>query len=74
MSETVFDKATGSVSQLQVDALFLSFITRGIIQLEPKKNDASLQWLIGRGYGTSTNSNSFIEAHLGIPKYKREVS
>jgi hypothetical protein len=33
---TIFDRATGDISRMQVDTLFLSLAASGIIQLQPK--------------------------------------
>jgi hypothetical protein len=71
--ETVFDRAACTVSQMQVDALFLSLTAAGIIKLEPK-NDSSFQWVVAREYGASIKTGSFIEAHMGTPIYKRDES
>ena len=71
--ETVFDKAPRSVSQIQVEALFLSLTAAGIINLE-HTIDSGFHWVIAREYGPSIGSDSFIHAHMGIAKYKRDES
>jgi hypothetical protein len=38
--------------------------------LKPK--DTSLQWGIAREYASANNNDCFIEAHIGIPIYKRD--
>ncbi len=67
--ETIFDRAVGGISQMHVDTLFLSLAASGIIQLQPKNE--TLQWDIVREYGNVYNDTSFIEAHIGVPTYKR---
>ncbi len=62
--ETIFNWAPGGISQMQVGALFLSFIACIVIQLQP--NNKTLQWSITREYATTAN-NCFIEAHIGSP-------
>ncbi len=49
---------------------FLSLTAAGIINLEPT-NDSGFQWIIVREYASS---NSFIDKHTGIAKYKRDES
>jgi hypothetical protein len=39
--ETVFDRAAGGISRMQVDALFLSLTASGILQLNPKDTSCS---------------------------------
>jgi hypothetical protein len=69
--ETVsFDWATGGISRMQPDALFLSLTASGILQLNP--NNTSFQWGIAWEYATANNNDCFIEAHIGIPIYKRD--
>jgi hypothetical protein len=67
--ETIFDRAAGGISRIQVDELFLSLAASGIIQLRPK-ND-TLQWDIVWEYGIVYNNTSFIDKHIGVPTYKR---
>ena len=71
--ETVFDKNFLPVSRINVDAFFLSLAANGILKLEPKK-DSVFQWVIAREYGGSAKAESFIEAHIGTPLYKRDES
>ncbi len=68
--ETIFDRATSSILRMQVDALFLSLAASRIIQLWPKNE--TLQWDIVCEYNNVyNNDSSFIEAHIGVPTYKR---
>jgi hypothetical protein len=67
--ETIFDRYAGSILRMQVDALFLSLTTSGIIQLQP--TNKTLQWGIVCEYGNVYNDTSFIQAHIGVPTYKR---
>jgi len=70
--ETVFDKNFLLVSRINVDAFFLSLAANGILKLEPKK-DLVFQWVIAQEYGGSAKAESFIEAQIGIPLYKRDA-
>jgi hypothetical protein len=48
--EAIFDCAAGGISQMQVDASFLSLIASRIIQMEPE--NTSLEWVITRQFTT----------------------
>jgi hypothetical protein len=62
--------AAGGMTQVHVDALFLSLTASRIMHLQPM-NKTSLQGGIAHEYGNETNNYSFIDAHIGLPHYKR---
>jgi hypothetical protein len=69
--ETIFDKALLSVTQSNVDALFLSMALSGILEIQ-KTND-NTKWMLGRQPRVQRESNVnvfFVDATIGKANHK----
>ena len=69
--EIIFDKASSSVSRVNVDALFLSLAASGILEIQNTTD--GIKWVIGRQSPVATLPNhdvSLIDATIGEAKYK----
>ncbi len=69
--EIIFDKASSSVSRVNLDALFLSLAASGILEIQNTTD--GIKWVIGRQSLVATLPNhavSLIDATIGKAKYK----
>ncbi len=72
--EMIFDKASSTVSWLNVDALFLSLAATGILEI--KNTAAGITWIVGWGVPVLPqqlpNSVTLIEVTIGLAKYTKD--
>jgi hypothetical protein len=72
--EMIFDKASSTVSWLNVDALFLSLAATGILEI--KNTAEGIMWIVGREVPVLPqqlpNSVTLIEATIGLAKYTKD--
>jgi hypothetical protein len=68
--EILFDKSSKSITQTNVDSLFLSLAASGILEIQNSPD--GIRWLLGRQAPTTATTDTnvaLIQATIGMAKY-----